>query len=274
MARWTHAVIALLGLLGMTGLALAQSPPPPYSAQPPPQPPYSPQPPPPDPAQPSQPYPAQPSQPYPAQPPPPYSSQPPQPYPAQPPPPYSSQPPPSYPPPASPAGPAPAPRSKLGGDLAFVLPLGDYSEGITSALGMFGRFERAMGPRSFATIRLGYLYHLIDSEPSLGVDVSFVMFPIFVGARYNFAPTGDGLFLISEGGFNILWSSVSAPDLGIEDSSTRARFALNLGAGYQAGTISAKGTLFVTTNAGEDTDGSSRSLVGLMVTLGLDFGTL
>jgi hypothetical protein len=253
MARWTHVVIALLG---MTGLALAQSPPPPYPAQPPP------------------PYPAQPPPPYPAQPPPPYPAQPPPSYPAQPPPPYPAQPPLPAAAPATLEGSAPATKSKLGGDLAVVVPFGNYSKGITAALGMFGWFEHALSPQAFTTVRLGYLYHLIDSDPSFAADVQFLMIPIFVGARYNFAPTGDGLFLISEAGLNILWSSVSAPDLGIEDSNTELKASFNLGAGFQTGAVSAKGTLFVTAGAGTDTEGRKTSLVGLMVTVGIDFATL
>jgi hypothetical protein len=155
-----------------------------------------------------------------------------------------------------------------------VLPLGNYADGYYAALGIFGRYEKALGPRAFTTVRLGFLQHLVKDYDNSDAEIRVFMIPLFFGARYNFAPTGQGLFLVSEGGINVIVSSISIPSLGIEDSSTSAKFTANLGVGFQTGTISSKATLFVTTRAGADTEGNSTSLFGLMVSIGVDFAAL
>jgi hypothetical protein len=192
---------------------------------------------------------------------------------AQPDPAQPAQPPP--PPAAGPAAlgdPAPAAQSKVGGDLAFVLPLGDFADSSYAALGLFGRFELALRPHLFATGRLGFLYHLVKQAPDF--DASASMFSLYGGLRYNLAPTGDGLFFLAEAGLNVLVTSFSNPNLGIEKSVTSTKPSVSLGAGFQTGAISARGMLFVAANTSADVEGDSASLYGLMVTVGYDFAAL
>lgn len=190
---------------------------------------------------------------------------------AQPPPQLSQQPQPE--PAAAPAEPgiaAPAPQSKVGGDLAFVLPLGDYADGVNAAFGLFGRFEFGLSSQLFATGRLGFLYHLVDSDPD--GDFSLTMIPIYGGIRYNLEPTGGGLFLLGELGLNIVRVSVSF--LGTEISDTDTNVSLNLGAGFQTGALNFKGTLFITPGVGSTSGDGGTTLVGLMAAVGFDFAAL
>ena len=153
-----------------------------------------------------------------------------------------------------------------------MLPLGTYADGYYAALGIFGRYEKALGPRSLTTMRLGFLHHLV--KDNLDADIRVLMIPLFLGARLNFSPTGQGPFLITEGGVNLIVSSVSIPELNIEDTSTSAKLTFNMGAGFQTGAISSKVTLFITTRASTDAEGNSKSLLGMMVSIGADFATL
>jgi hypothetical protein len=211
MIRWSHVVIASLG---MTGLALAQPPPPP-----PPSPP-------------------------------------------------SLSPPSAGPAAPQVAAPAPASRNRLGADLAFVLPLGDYAENVDAAFGLFGRLEVGLGPQLFATGRLGFLYNVLEASLP-GSDISLTMIPVYGGIRYDLEPTGAGFFFLGEAGLNIIRSSVSF--MGDELSETDTKLSLNVGAGFQAGAFSVKGTLFFTPLGGGSDTGESTNWLGLMAALGFDF---
>ncbi|HWO22879.1 MAG TPA: outer membrane beta-barrel protein [Kofleriaceae bacterium] len=211
MIRWTHGVLASLGL---TGVAAAQPYAPPPSSPPPP--------------------------------------------------------PPAAGPAAGPAAPeysARTPQSRIGADLAFVLPVGDYADGADAAFGPFGRLELALNPQLSVTGRLGFLYHFTEAAEDL--DISYTMFPIYGGLRYNVEPSGDGLFLTGEAGLNIIRVSVSF--FGQDSSDTSTKLSLNMGAGYQAGLFNVKGTLFFTADVGGGSGGDGTNLVGLMAAVGFDF---
>jgi hypothetical protein len=178
--------------------------------------------------------------------------------------------PPVPPPTADPEAAASKPQRKLGADLAYVMPVDDYAAGledqyrIDAAVGLFGRLEIGLRPQLFATGRLGFLYHLVDTEP--GFDVSVTMVPIYAGLRYNFLPTGPSLFMVGEAGLNIIRTSLMFMEP--EFSFMNYRLSLNGGVGFQAGAFSVKGTLFFTA-PGEDLDGPSR--LGMMAAAGFDF---
>jgi Outer membrane protein beta-barrel domain len=171
----------------------------------------------------------------------------------------------SSPPPSAPASPV-----RLGADLAVVLPTGDYADGITAAVGPFGRLEFGLSPQLAVTGRVGFLYHFFEEDP--GFDVSIMMFPIYGGIRYNVMPSGGGLFLTGEAGLNIV--RFSATVFGEEVSDSETNLSLNVGAGYQAGPVNFKGTLFFTADAGNgdaDVEGDGTNLVGVMAAVGFDF---
>ncbi len=219
MIRSSYVVLALLG---MTGLALAQPPPPP--GQPPPPPPMT-----------------------------------------APPPPMTA----GGPPAAGDAG--PAGQNKLGLDLAFVMPVDEYADGVDAALGLFGRVELALNPQMRATGRIGFLRHFVE-EQGEDVDLSITMIPIYAGLRFSLSDTGDGGFLAAEVGLNNI--RVSASFLGTDVSDSETKASLNAGGGFQAGSFSFTATVFFTPDVGDTPEGGGTNLVGLMATLGFDLATL
>lgn len=158
--------------------------------------------------------------------------------------------------------------NSIGVDAAFVLPVGDYADGVDAALGLFGRVEFGLNPQLFVTGRLGFLHHIIDQAEG-GLDFSLTMVPIYGGIRYNFAPSGEGPFLAGEAGFNNIRFSASVGDVEVSDSETKVSF--NIGGGFQTGKISFRGSLFFTAEVGEDANGDGTNLTGLMATIGYDF---
>src|SRR5688572_27533935 len=93
-----------------------------------------------------------------------------------------------------------APAGKtLGVDAAVVLPLGDYGEFATLGIGALARFEIPVQPQLAVTIRAGAIFHVMDDEAG---DASFLIVPIYGGARYSLGAGGQGVYLAGEAGLS------------------------------------------------------------------------
>jgi hypothetical protein len=133
---------------------------------------------------------------------------------------------------AAPATTADEPKISVGGDVQFVLPLGDFGDATGPQIGALLRFGYALSPQLELTGRVGYLHGLSKDQTFIKTSVSTI--PIMAGVRYFFMEPGAGAYAGAEAGVNILRSSVTTSLLGNEnsasDSSTRIGF--NVGAGY------------------------------------------
>jgi len=128
----------------------------------------------------------------------------------------------------------------LGGDLQFVIPIGDFSDVTGPEIGALFHFGYRVLPQLEITGRAGYLFGLNKSHDYAGnttIKQHVSDFPIWGGARYFFmadqAPAG--LYGAAEVGFNFLNSSYTTEVGGAEVSSGSdgtTRLGFNLGAGY------------------------------------------
>lgn len=120
----------------------------------------------------------------------------------------------------------------VGGDLQFVIPVGDLSDATGPQLGPLLRGGYRVLPELEVTGRIGYLFGFSKSQSFMGTEVSSSvnLIPIWGGARYFFMQPDAGLYAGAEIGLNFLVSSGSAG--GISSSNTNTRFGYNLGAGY------------------------------------------
>jgi hypothetical protein len=160
------------------------------------------------------------------------------------------------------AQPAPAPANgprTFGVDGAVVLPLGDYGEIATLAVGALGRAEFPIQPKLAITARAGVLYHLTKDE----FDGTLLFIPIYGGARYSLgAVPGQGVYLAGEVGITIGYASV---DTGFGTASdTETELGATLGAGFRTGALDVRGALFIP-DLGEADD------PGIMGSVGYDF---
>lgn len=170
--------------------------------------------------------------------------------------------------PMPPNEPAPATKSgkgasTIGGDLAFVLPLGDYADGTNFALGAFGRFEFGVSNELDVTIRLGYLWHKTDTD-----GLSLGMIPILVGGSFKI---GGGGFVYGEAGFNNV--RVSFDSGGLSGSDSETYLSLGAGGGYAAGKVKARVGLWMPGRPKDSNDGHT-TLYGVLASVGFDFASL
>ena len=122
----------------------------------------------------------------------------------------------------------------IGGDLLFVIPLGDLSDASSLQIGPLVRGGYRVIPNLELTARLGYLIGL-KKERTIGtgvgtvtVSTGFNLIPIWAGARYFFMDPYAGVYGAAELGLNILAPTTSIGNAG--DSLTR--IGANLGVGY------------------------------------------
>lgn len=139
----------------------------------------------------------------------------------------------------------------IGGDLAIVLPVGDYADVVDFAIGPLLRIEAPVGP-GFVTGRAGFLWHATDFD-----GVTLLMFPIYGGYRY---PIGtSGAYVAGELGLTIAYAD---SDLG--DSNTETELGMTLGGGIRKGALDFRAALFLP-DVGD--------LTGLMASVGYNFSS-
>lgn len=127
----------------------------------------------------------------------------------------------------------PEKKLSVGGDLQFVLPVGDLSDATGPMIGVLGRVGYRVAPAAEVTGRVGFLYGTSKSTDILGTTISYGLnvIPVWVGGRYFFMSPTSGLYGSAEVGLNFLKGHASG---GGSDSSgnSNTRFGFDLGAGY------------------------------------------
>lgn len=174
------------------------------------------------------------------------------------------QPPPPPPPNQAPPPPPVAKQSALGGDLAVVIPLGDYSKGVDFAAGAMLRFDYAANPQVDITARLGYLWHKMDTDGS-----TLSMLPILVGGAFKL---GGGPFLYGEVGFTVVTAGVDF--MGIHVSDSKTYLSVGGGVGFASGKVKARAGLYMPGRPQSSDTGDRTTLYGVLATVGYDFAAL
>ena len=144
----------------------------------------------------------------------------------------------------------------IGVDATVVLPVGDYADFATLAIGPIGRVEFPAGP-GYVTGRFGVLFHLMNSEIE---DTTFLLFPLYGGYRY---PLGSGsAYLAGELGITFAYARTDT-SLG-SGSDTDTELGMTLGGGLKKGKLDLRGGLFL-----PDLDDA----VGIFGSVGYDFAS-
>lgn len=165
---------------------------------------------------------------------------------------------------AAPEAAAPAKKMTIGADLAFVLPLSDYSDAADFAIGGLARFEYAVNAQISGTARLGYIWNSAKTD-----GVSIGMIPVMVGGSYKIGTSG----LSAYGEIGITNIRVSVDVGGVSASDSKTKLAIGAGVGYQAGKIKARGGFWMPGSL-DNGNGGSTTLFGLMASVGYDFASL
>jgi hypothetical protein len=185
----------------------------------------------------------------------------------------SMRPPPPPPPqqnPAQPPPPAGPKRTWFGGDLAVVVPLGDYADGSDFAAGALLRLDFAASPQVDLAIRAGYLWHKTDQPTgTTGGDYSLAMLPLLIGGELK---VGGGAFLYGEVGLTVIQVSVSI--MGFSASDSKTYLSVGGGAGFRADRIKGKIGLYMPGRPENGDTGDRTTLYGVLGTIGYDFAAL
>jgi len=166
--------------------------------------------------------------------------------------------------PAAPEAAAPAKKMTIGADLAFVLPLSDYSDAADFAIGGLGRFEYAVNDLISATARVGYIWNSTKTD-----GFSLGMIPVMVGGSYKIGTSG--LSAYGELGLTNIRVSVDAGGISASDSKTK--FAVGAGVGYQKDKIKARAGFWMPGSL-DNGNGGTTTLMSLMASVGYDFVSL
>lgn len=124
-------------------------------------------------------------------------------------------------------------KISLGGDLLFMLPVGDLADASGPQIGPVLRGGYRVIPNLELTGRLGYLFGLKKEQGSIGgttFSTGFNVLPIWAGARYYFMEPGAGVYAGAELGLNIIMPTVD-PEPPVKPDS-RTRIGFNLLGGY------------------------------------------
>lgn len=169
---------------------------------------------------------------------------------------------------------APLPkRTFIGGDLAVVIPLGDYADGADFAAGPMLRFEYAASPTATLSVRGGYLWHKTDTPEGSSGDLSLSMIPLLIGGTFN---VGGGAFLYGEVGLNVV--QVTAHFMGLSASESETYLSAGAGVGFAQGQVKGRvGFWMPGRPENTDSDGmgtTTTTLYGVLATIGYDFAAL
>jgi len=177
-------------------------------------------------------------------------------------PPMAPPPPPATaPPPAEPPAPRPvrAKRTKVGIDLALVLPLGTYADGNDVGAGGLLRFAYVATPALDVTLRAGYLCHKTDSD-------GLSMIPVLLGAAYKF---GGGPFAYGELGVNLIRVRYTAMGFSATDGETY--LSVGAGGGYEVGKVKTRLGFWMPGRPENAGTSDTSTFFGVLASVGVDF---
>ncbi len=152
---------------------------------------------------------------------------------------------PSPPPPAGPAAPSPAGAEstgqvKFGVSGLAGIPIGDFGDVLTFAIGVLGSVNFALNPQLELTGRAGIIYFVPDSD----IDgFTFYDIPIWFGARYAIDPSGQGFYLHGELALNLYKSKFDIGGGSVSNSETE--LGVNLLAGFKQNKLMIEGGLYI-----------------------------
>lgn len=185
----------------------------------------------------------------------------------------SMRPPPPPPPQQHPGQPPPpdAPkRTWFGGDLAGVVPLGDYADGSDFAVGALLRLDYVATPQVDLSIRAGYLWHnTYQPKGTSGGEYSLAMLPLLIGGELK---VGGGAFLYGEAGLTVIQVSVSI--MGFSASDSKTYLSVGGGAGFRSGRVKGKFGIYMPGRPENGDTGDRTTLYGVLGTIGYDFAAL
>ena len=131
------------------------------------------------------------------------------------------------------------PPRTVGVDATVVLPLGDYGDVASLAVGPLFRAEFPIAQRLAITARAGVLYHITKSD----YDGSLWFIPIYGGVRYSLGAGADGPYLAGELGITIAYARA---DTGFGTASdSDSRLGGSFGAGLRRGALDFRAALFI-----------------------------
>lgn len=144
-------------------------------------------------------------------------------------------------PPAPPPGGAPAADSGdddkkigVGGDLQFVLPLGDFGDASGPLIGPILRAGYRVMPPLELNLKAGFLFGLTKSvgAGAFTADSGVNIIPISVGGRYFFMDPHAGLYGGLDIALNIIQPKASVNGTSVSGLDSSTRIGANLGVGY------------------------------------------
>jgi hypothetical protein len=128
-------------------------------------------------------------------------------------------------------------RGGVGGDAAFVLPVGRLFDGASVGVGALGKFEYTLPPPVTVTARVGFVYHF--SKDFGGTSVGISTIPIWVGGKVHPLGTKEGPYGALELGPTVILARAG------NASDSETRFSMTVGGGYQVGPIDIRAGLWV-----------------------------
>jgi hypothetical protein len=122
----------------------------------------------------------------------------------------------------------------IGGDLQFVLPLGDFADSSGPLIGPVLRVGYRVMPPLELTLRAGFLFGISKDRSQGGIDASsgVNIIPIHIGARYFFMEPYAGVYGAAEIGMNMISPKASVGGTSVSGLDSQTRFGANLGVGY------------------------------------------
>jgi len=122
----------------------------------------------------------------------------------------------------------------VGGDLQFVLPLGDLGDASGPLIGPVFRVGYRVMPPLELTLRAGFLFGLTKEQKigTVTADTGLNVIPVYVGARYFFMEPYAGVYGAAEFGVNLISPKASVGGKDVDGLESQTRFGANLGAGY------------------------------------------
>src|SRR5262245_33219530 len=154
----------------------------------------------------------------------------------------------------------PPPPRTIGADALVVLPLGDYGDAASFAVGAAGKIEFPLNAKLSITGRAGVLYHFLKGD----ADGSLWFIPIYGGAKFALGAGHDGPYVAGELGITFAYAQADTQFGSASDSDSK--LGGSLGAGLRRGSLDIRGALFIPDLGHVDDP-------GIMGSVGFDFAT-